>query len=214
MGLRASRAKSGSWTGGAWVAGHLWNPAGNPVFNQYSFPNSTKHSILLDGRLSPGSALFGNYDADSGGTVHLEGFDGQSTGAKWGHSVDPDTSDTFTGDDRGGTQRVRIAGGMRQGIAISQFGFLLPDLGSGFIPKIPIEVFYHKDDASGGSGNDWHYLGTMGNVGMIHLHGISAAQELTIGAETWIAMPAVRKSNVGGVNQETRNMGIIYNKVV
>ncbi len=207
-------SKSGAWIGGAWVGGHLWNPAGNPVFNQYSIPNSTKHSILLDGRLSPGTALFGNYDTNAGGTLHLEGFDGQAVGAKWGHCVDPGASVTGVGNDRGGTDRTRIAGGVRQGIAISQFGFLLPDLGSGFIPIIPIETYYHKDNADISTGNDWYYLGKMGNVGHIHLEGITPAQELTVGAETWIAFPAVRKANAGGANQESENMGLIYNKVV
>lgn len=204
-------AKSGAWTGGAWVGGHLWNPASS--FDQYSFPNSTKHSILLDGRLGPGSAQYSAYDSNAGGTLHLEGFDGQEAGAKWGHGVDPDSSDVNTGNDRSGKQKVRIAGGIRQGIAISQFGFLLPDLSVGFIPIIPIETFYHKDDASSGTGNDWYYLGKMGNVGHIHLHGITPAQELTVGGETWIAFPGVRKSDVGGINQESENMGLIYNKV-
>ncbi len=205
--------KSGVWTGGAWVAGHLWNPGGNPAFSAYDLPNSGNHSVLLDGRFSPGSLFYTTYGTDAGGTLHLEGFDGQASGAKWGHAVGVNTNDDRVGDDRGGTQRVRISGGCRQGIALSQFGWLLPDLSNGFIPIVPFEVFYHKDDADAGS-NHWYYLGRMANVGHIHLHGIDPAQELTVGAATWIAFPAVRKSVVGGNNQESANMGIIYNKVV
>ncbi len=205
-------AKSGTWTGGAWAAGHLWNPAGNPVFAQYASPSSLHHSVLLDGRLAPGSVYYNAYNVDAGGTLHLEDFAGQEAGAKWGHGVDPTTNDIDVGDDRSGKQKVRIAGGIRQGIAISQFGFLLPDLSNGFIPIIPIEVFYHQGDASAGS-NDWYYLGQMANIGHIHLEGIAPSQELTVGADTWIAFPAVRKSDIGGTNQESENMGLIYKKV-
>jgi len=52
------------------------------------------------------------------------------------------------------------------------------------------------------------------NVGHIHLHGIDPAQELVVGADTWIAFPMVRKSNIGGYNQESENAGIIYRKDV
>jgi hypothetical protein len=90
------------------------------------------------------------------------------------------------------------------------FGSLLPDLANGWVPIIPIEVYYMRSL----SANDgMYYLGNLPNVGHIHLEGIDPAQEITIGADTWIAFPMVRKSDVGGDNQESENAGIVYKKV-
>lgn len=203
--------KVGTWTGGAWCAGHLWNWAGSTPFGAYSTPNHHGHSVLMDGALIPGTTYYGVYNLGAGGTLHCESLPNQPAASKWGHSVDYGTDDSSVGDDRGSNARVRIGGGCRKGVALSQFGAFLPDLSNGFIPIIPMEIFYFEDE-DGDSG--WYYLGRMHNIGHIHLHGIDAAQELTVGSDTWIAFPTVRKSNIGGTNQETENSGIIYKKVI
>lgn len=202
--------KTGTWTGGAWCAGHLWNWAGSTPFDAYPLPSHHGHSVLMDGALIPATTFYGTYNIDAGGTLHCEGLPNQPSGGKWGHSVDNASNDSAVGEDRGSTARVRIAGGCRRGVAISQFGPYLPDLSNGFVPIIPMEMFYcDAEDADDG----WYYLGRMHNIGHISLHGIDAAQELTVGADPWIAFPTVRKSNVGGTNQESENSGIIYKKV-
>lgn len=202
--------KAGTWTGGAFAAGHFWN-----TYNGYSYydsPNFGGHSLLLDGWLKPDP---GYGSLTIGATLHVEGFQtlGQPTGGKWGHCVYPGASDSYLGNDRGGTGRIRIAGGCRGGIALTQFGWLLPDLSNGFIPIVPFEVFYPDANAASGTSVKWYYLGRVANIGHIHLEGIDPAQEITVGADTWMAFPAVRKSIVGGDNQESWNMGIIYKKV-
>jgi len=203
--------KEGTWTGGAWCAGHLWNWAGFTAFGAYPLPSHNGHTVLMDGALVPGTTYYGTYNTDSGGTLHCEGLPNQPAGGRWGHSVDYQTDDADVGQDRGSTDRIRIGGGCRKGAALAQFGAFLPDLSNGFIPIIPHEVFYM--DADGGD-DGWYYLGRMHNIGHIHLHGIDPAQELTVGADTWIAFPTVRKSNIGGINQESENSGLIYKKVV
>ncbi len=203
--------KVGTWTGGAWCAGHLWNEAGNPAFSAWATPNHNGHTVLMDGAMYPGTTYFGTHNNNAGGTLYCESLPGQDASSKWGHSLDYDTNDDKILNDRNGNPRVRISGGCRKGVALSQFGFVLPDLSNGFIPIIPHEVFYMDGD---GGDDGWYYLGRMHNIGHIHLHGIDPAQELTVGSDTWIAFPMVRKSNVGGLNQESENAGIIYKKVV
>ena len=200
--------KTGTWTGGAWCGGHLWNP-GN-TFAMYDVPNTNAHSVLTDGLLDPGATYYGTYNIKSGATLHCENLPGQAAACKWGHCVHPNTTDVNLGDDRASNPRVRIAGGFRAGVALSQFGAYLPDLANGYIPIIPIELFYY-DGVAGDDGI--YYLGRLPNVGHIHLHGIDASEEITIGSDTWIAFPMVRKSNIGGNNQESENAGIIYKKV-
>lgn len=202
--------KVGTWVGGAWCAGHLWNWAGSSPFAIYSSPGHAGHTVLMDGALVLGLIYYGTYNNDAGGTLHVEGLPNQPAGGKWGHSVDNSNDDEDIGEDRGSIGRIRIAGGCRRSVALSQFGPFLPDLSNGFIPIIPMEIFYcDGDDAVDG----WYYLGRMHNIGHISLHGIDPAQELTIGADTWIAFPTVRKSDVGGTNQESENSGLIYKKV-
>lgn len=203
--------KVGSWTGGAWCAGHLWNWAGSTAFSAYATSGHNAHTVLMDGALTQGATYYGTYNNNAGGTLHCEGLPNQAGASKWGHSLENTVADGDVGTDRGGDLRIRIGGGCRKGVAITQFGAFLPDLSNGFIPIIPHEIFY-MDAVSGGDG--WYYLGRMHNIGHVHLHGIDAAQELTVGADTWIAFPTVRKSNIGGTNQESENSGLIYKKVV
>lgn len=203
--------KASVWTGGAFVAGHLWN-TGNS-YSVYDDPTSYGHSLLLDEECVPQTVGYYIENMNSGATLHIEGFEsqGQPTGGKWGHCVANSTNDVYLGNDRGGTGRIRILGGCRGGVVLRQLGWMLPDLSNGFIPIIPFEVFYHEGYT--GSNKNRYYLGRLVNVGHIHLEGIDPAQEITVGSDTWIAFPAVRKSNIGSNNQESWNMGIIYKKV-
>jgi len=199
--------KEATWTGGAWVAGHLWHWAGSTPFNVYGKPAHAAHTVLLDGILRHGMSYYFTNNNNSGATIHCEGLPGQDSSSKWGTCIHQDNT---VYDDRGGNPRVRICGGFRAGVGIAQFGHVLPNLANGFMPIIPIEVIYMRD--WGGAGG-WYYMGRCPNVGHIHLHGIDAAQELIVGSDTWIAFPMVRKSNVGSPNQESENAGIIYKKV-
>lgn len=205
--------KSSTWTGGAWVSGHVWNRGGSPPYSAFDDPSSLNHTILLDNLLVPGQTLYNAYSTNAGATVHIEGFqtEGQPTGGKWGQCVNPGTNPAVMGNDRGGTGRVFIAGGTRGGPNVRLYGSFLPDLANGFVPIMPIETFYVADPDQ--QTKKFYYLGRLENVGHIHLEGIDPAQELTIGADTWKAFPAVRKAIVGGNNQESHNLGIIYKKI-
>ena len=202
--------KTGTWTGGAWCAGHLWHTGGSSAFNAYSVPTSPAHTVLMDNLLTQQATYYGTINNDSGGTLHVEGLPNQPAAGKWGHAISNGVADADIGTDRASNARIRIGGGCRGGPALVQFGRYLPNLANGFIPIIPMEMFYNDGQTSV---DGWYPLGVMHNVGHIHLHGIDAAQELTVGADTWVAFPMVRKSDIGGINQESENAGIIYKKV-
>ena len=202
---------AGSWTGGAWCAGHLWHWGGSTAFSAYDAPTHTAHTVLMDSILNQGQTYYGPNNNNAGGTLHCEGLPGQAGSSKWGQCVNSQCDDGDLGTDRDGNSRVRIGGGCRGGFHLSQFGRHLPNLANGFVPLMPMEVYYARGD---GAVDGWYYLGVMPYIGHIHLHGIDVAQELTIGSDTWIAFPMVRKSYIGGKNQESQNAGIIYKKVV
>lgn len=200
--------KTGTWTGGAWVGGHLWNPGDN--FASYDYPAAAWHSVLLDANSYTTGTYYGIYSTGAQATLHCEGLPGQAASSKWGTCVYYQLDDVDIGTDRDGNSRIRICGGFRGGPSACQFGIFLPDLSNGFVPIIPIDIFYFNGD---GGVDGVYYLGRLPNVGHIHLEGIDPAEEITVGSDTWIAFPMVRKSNIGGNNQESRNAGIIYKKV-
>jgi hypothetical protein len=196
------------WTGGAFCYGHHWAPeAGFSIFDD---PTNIAHSIGMDNLFQPQGGTYAS-NVGAGGTLHVEGLPNQPSGGKWGHACREATDDLYVGTDRASVQRVRISGSWRAGIPLAQYGWLLPDLSNGFIPIVPMLFFYHDGDASS-TPNDWYYLGSMPNIGHIHLEGIDPAQVITVGADDWVAFPGVRKAKVGSNNQESWNMGIIYRK--
>ena len=203
--------KTGTWLGGQWCAGHLWNWLGSTPFNVYGSPYSGAHSMFIDGASLPGSTYTSTAANNAQGTLHVEGLPGQDAASKWGIGVTPALATDKIYNDRDGNSRIRLSGGCRQGPALAMYGPYLPDLSNGFIPIIPMEIF-HCRGLSAVDG--WYYLGRVHNVGHIHLHGIDVGQELTIGPDTYKCFPYVRKSNIGGFNQESENAGIIYKKEV
>ena len=156
-------AKTGTWLGGQWCGGHLWNWLGSTPFNVYGSPYSSAHSMLLDGALFQGSSYTSTATNYSAGTLHIEGMPNQDAASKWGCGVVNSQDDGQILLDRAGNTRIRISGGCRSGVALSMYGTFLPDLANGFIPIIPMEVFYCDGDAAI---NGWYYLGRMHNIGL------------------------------------------------
>lgn len=200
--------KVGNWIGGAWVAGHHWNAQSSGGL--LGVPSAGTHSILLDGAQNPLPTYY-DYCYYNNGTVHAESLPLQTAASKWAVSGSPDLN-AYLGTDRAGNARVRVVGGCRGGMALSQFGWLVPNLASGFVPLIPMEVFY-IDQVFSSSSCGWYHLGRMANVYHLHLHGIDPAQEISYGGSTYLVFPGVRKSRIASNNQESWNMGIVYKKV-
>jgi len=200
--------KVGTWTGGEFVAGHHWTPEQSGT--SLDDPKSTLHNFLLDG-VNFNNAF--NYP-DSiriASTIHMEGLPNQQTenpyyGAvgSWSNMI---TASAYT-EGRDGNERAIVYGGCRDGIGVQQFGWAVADVSKGYIPIIPVELFYVYNKT--GESDDFYYLGRMAHAGMIQLAGIDPAQALTIGAETWRAYPCVRKSKVGSNAKESWDMGMIY----
>ena len=196
--------KKGSWTGGEFVAGHVWQP------NQSDIPSSVYHSLLLDGRYVNSSNYGATYQ-NMAATVHAEGMPNQNGSSKWGVcgwgmlSTLPDPAN-----DRAGNPRYWIQGGFRDGPVIEQYGWASPSLNDGFIPMMPIELFWADKDAVGGRA--MYYIGKAPYVAHIQHEGIIVAQEITVGGDDWIVFPAVRKKYEQDDTEESWNMGIMYKK--
>jgi hypothetical protein len=191
--------KIGDWTGGEWVGGHEWDTGGTNESN----PIDAAHSVLLDGL---GDDSEGS-DFDMA-TLHVEGLPGQSGLSKWSLVWD----DNSPADDRGGNPRVNCIGPIRGNAYTRLFARFVPSSLDTFIPLMPSPVMYRRDTTT--SNSRLYALGYMPNVRMVQMRAFNPGQEIVIGSVTWKVFPVVAKSNVGGDNEESENMGIAYIKEV
>lgn len=198
--------KYGTWTGGEFVAGHYWSRYTQPDY--LDDPDYSHHSILLDGltRENGGAAARGSR---IGATVHCEGFPNQGS-TKWGQCGDArlNAGDATTYRlDRDGYEMLPLWGGCRNGPALLQYGWQEPDITKGYIPVIPIELYYVDISAAP---DNYYLIGRLANMGHIQMKGLDPNTTITIGGDTWRVFPAVRKSKVGGNIEESWWMGLIY----
>lgn len=197
--------KFGTWTGGEFVSGHQWTRYNSG--QDLDVPSSTYHSVLLDGAYVNGDGQGTPYKR-AGATVHCESLPNQDVAGKWGavgYAYGMTTPANLT--DTAGEDMLTLYGGCRNGPAVAQFGWQEPDISKGYIPIIPIELYYVDTSTSP---DNYHYLGRLANCGHIQMKGLDPNSTITIGADTWRVFPAVRKSRVGGNNEESWWMGLIY----
>lgn len=186
--------KIGTWTGGEYAVGHKWVAA---------ITNST-NSILWDGARGGGSAA----EANECGSMHVEGMPNQSGGMQWLLFTNQISN---LSNDRGGNARIAGPGGVRgQNPWLSSFGFFRANLLNGFLPLIPIPIWWRDTTPNP---DQYMLLGFAPGAYMIQMANLTPGQEFTIGADTYQVFPGVRKQNLG-VTDESRNMGMAYRKIV
>lgn len=189
--------KIGDWTGGEYVAGHVWDLSGAEDDN----PTSVEHTILLDALHASETGA----DEREPATIHVEGLPGQ--GASDWANVGGGLTSTWRTTDGGGNTRTRAVGGMRGGLILGHFAYLSANLNNGFIPLIPIPVC-HIDEST--TPDNFMLLGYMPNVRHVQMQHLEPATSLVVGADTWWIFPGVRKRTLNDNNQESRDMGIAY----
>lgn len=187
--------KIGNWTGGGWVGGHVWSTAGTGESN----PVSTTHTVLIDG--------LGNSTASERGTVHIRGLEGQTTAQRFG--VGQNSTGDVSGTDGAGNLRNGILGGIRATMFDRSFLQFIPDPLSGVIELTPALLFYKQRGQ-----RRYQALGFLPGVRMVQLRSFDVGSEVTVGSDTWKFFPVTAKSNIGGNNEESENMGLAYLKVV
>lgn len=142
-------------------------------------------------------------------TIHVEGLPGQPGSSKWG-STARFTSLGSVWLDRAGNQQVRIVGGCPSGPIGSQFSILPSNAGDGFLPLVPNTIFYRDVTAAP---DNVYFMGFQPDVRTVNMKSLVAKEEITVGDDTYMVFPHVRKQNTG-VLEESRNLGIAYKKIV
>ncbi len=84
---------------------------------------------------------------------------------------------------------------------------------NGFKPLMPIAVY---TDYIPGDPDRWRLVGYAPDLRIINLDGVTVGEELSVGGETWVAFPIVRKLFVPGTTfneEQSYNFGYAYRKV-
>lgn len=178
-----------NWTGGEFVFGHYQDQSVSAT------AVDTNTTTLLDGLL---------IDEYRAATVRIGGL--LNIGAAvWG-VVSADASATL-GTDQAGNPRRQVHGGFRVGMEARGFGDPVGNSSSGVIPLYQIPAYYRDPNNT-----RVQRLGYLPNVGALNIRNFAAAQEITIGVDTWVIFPLSLKTTASVANR-SQYSGIAYRKV-
>lgn len=187
--------KIGTWTGGEYSYGVKQS-------NFFNVPNGENHSFICD-------ALHGSTNAIHGSFIHMEGLPGQGGSGKWGMFAKGTVS---VGNDSAAVAREVVWGGSRAGPYSMALMHIDVSLAQGFIPMWPIPVWHIRKDTTP---DLIAPLGDIPDIRVCNIKYFEDAQEVIIGADTWIFFPMRNKSaTVGSVTvPQTGYAGYAYKKV-
>lgn len=182
------------WTGGEYLYGQV-NTTGTELS-----PSST---WLLDGIFD---SLNVN-DERQAATIRISGFPSQIVGSVWGNVWGRTLVDASQPNDTAANAKVAVQGGYRGGPFASRWGLFASDKLRGLIPMYSVGLFY-VDNVNSNS----YFLGWQADVRGVNMRGIAAKEEITIGSDVWIVIPAGQR-DIGNAAGTTAFMGIAYKKV-
>lgn len=186
--------KFGTWTGGEYAYAHVWiaGAASDDV-------KSTQHTFGMDGV----SLTF-----TDGCTVHMEGVTDQGVNEKWGMCS---SRSSPIGTDRAGEDRIALQGGTRSGFWGYYLSWVPYSTPNAYKPFMPIPLITRNTAAAP---DTWLWLGEWPDVAIVNMTSFTPAQEITIGSDTWMVFPWVRKQYLQVNTEESWNAGIAYKKIV
>ena len=110
--------------------------------------------------------------------------------------------------DRAGNPRMRCVGGFRAGTMGNAFGRFWASSEKGLLPMYPIPVTYWNLT----DGTTMYLLGFMKDVRGINIKNYEAGDEVTVGSDTWMVFPSVKKGATPS-SSCSGYQGIAYKKV-
>lgn len=184
--------KIGTWAGGEYCYGHFLSQNAGAI----DLPSSGSHSFGLD--------TLASSTADCA-TLHIEDFEGQTVDEKWAVLGQMSSG----GVDRAGEDRLACMGGSRGGWWGYALGWMPMVRLNAYKPFTPIPVFYRDVSASP---DTWILLGHQSDVMIVNMRHFNPGDEITVGGDTWVVFPWVRKQYLEVDTEESWNAGIAYRK--
>lgn len=187
--------KIGDWTGGEYAYGHYWSQSTSTI----DAPNSASHGVGLDSVIN---------NTSRGATVHVEDLVGEpDASTKWLVV----SSLSSAGVDTAGVARYPGYGGWRANPYATGLSRIRISENNAFKPLIPIPCFA-VDYLS--APDAWRLLGFQPDVALINIGNLQPGDEFTVGTDTWVVFPLVRKQYTLGDVEESWNAGYAYRKVI
>lgn len=187
--------KYNDWTGGEFCYAGYWNPNSSYA----DVPSSPWHSQLLDGNTTATLEL-------QAGTMHIEDMPNGPTDHKWGVFVD----DTTLSSDGDGDGRVSLFGTSRGGPWVRELAWIRSSQLNSYKVFMPIQLYY-RDTTD--TPDEILKLGEMPNIAVVNMANFSPGEEVTVGSDTWMVFPWVRKQYTDSGVPESRHGGYAYKKV-
>lgn len=183
--------KLNDWTGGEYSYGGAWSQVASYIDN----PSVGNHAMGMDDSVTVLECP----------TIHVEGLPGQDGSSKWLVV----TSNAAPGNDRGSNPRLQGRASGRGGLWGYALAWIPTSQLNSYKPLIPIDVVYQD---TSGTTDSWRPLGRQPDIAVVNIKNLSVAEEITIGSETWIVFPWVRKQFTLGNVEESWNAGWAYRK--
>tara|TARA_R110002167_G_scaffold143958_2_gene333672 strand:- start:25303 stop:26322 length:1020 start_codon:yes stop_codon:yes gene_type:complete len=188
--------KFNDWTGGEYCYGHFADESIN------SSGVDTGATTLFDGQNSVSSAT-----GRRSTTIHAEGLPHQGVNEKWLHHAGAVGADDVDFNDTAGETKRLAFGGFRAGPIAMPMGQFRSDLATGHIPMYPLAIFTRDF-----TNQFVYFLGNVPDIRGVDMFNFAAGQEVTIGSDTWVLFPQVRRTEDNIVGR-TYYSGIAYKKV-
>lgn len=186
--------KLGSWTGGEYSYAHFWNQTAGGIDN----PNSTLHSVGLEGVFASSSSV---------ATLHMEDFEDQGVNEKWvvfsGVAVP-------AGTDRATETRRTVLGQWRGGLWGNYLAWIRYSTPNAYKPFAPMPVIYYDKNATP---DTVRWIGEQPDVAVMNMASFTPGQSITIGSDTWMVFPLVRKQKLEVDTEESWMAGYAYKKI-
>jgi hypothetical protein len=195
------------WTGGEYCYGQRFQGG---VGTDVALQDKSTH--LLDatckGTSSPDMA-------QQAATLRCEGMTDSPAGGLWAVCMGNQGASDL-GNDRQSTPkgRIHVSGGFRAHSHALMFGSFAGTITQGLIPTYPIVAYHWDRDISGSSTmvDSIAPLGAMKDVRGINIRNFNGGDEVTIGSDTWVVFPSLKKGESGGLTNTTGYQGIMYKK--
>jgi hypothetical protein len=187
--------KLNDWTGGEFAYGCYWDS--NPSYADA--PSSNRHSQLCDGVVAA-------FNQTLCATMHIEGMPNGPASHKWGVFATTGSP----GNDGDGNGRVTLFGTSRGGPWMRALSWMRSSHLNSYKIFIPVTIFY-RDTSD--TPDEILVLGEMPNVAVVNMANFSPGDEVTVGSDTWMVFPWVRKQKQDAGTEESWNAGFAYKKV-
>lgn len=186
--------KKGVWEGGSYCYGTFWNQAGTYI----GVATANQHSVPFDGSTNATATTVGSIRCDT-----TDASDNSLSGVDTRYAVYGQVSKRVTTGIRA-TSGIQPDSNYVAGMGMAGLSF------SAFNQRSQL---FHIGHFVSRASSYLSYIGEPPAIRGVNMAVFQAAEELTIGSDTWVCFPMARKGTTSG-QESSGNYGLAYKKVI